>query len=161
MTDGDYFPAEPALAGECDLLVGMDTPVFPERTQTINLRTEVPGPPPYSSYLSYDPRVAEAGARWVWSKNEYIVCLPRETNEYHSRQVGDRSPKKLNRVRATQSPAFSAIYGLWLENKRSTVVGPVHTKYKVGPGGIELRRFHLSSPAQAARKPPLCTIPLL
>ena len=41
--DGGYFPfpAESALAGQCDLLVDANGTIFPDHDQTINLRIEV------------------------------------------------------------------------------------------------------------------------
>jgi len=39
--DGGYFPAELALAGQCDLLVDANGAVFPDHNQTINMRIEV------------------------------------------------------------------------------------------------------------------------
>ena len=39
--NGGYFPAELALAGQCDLLVDANGTVFTDHNQTINLRIEV------------------------------------------------------------------------------------------------------------------------
>lgn len=43
MADGKPFPAELALAGQCELLVDKDREAFTEQPQTINLRIEWPG----------------------------------------------------------------------------------------------------------------------
>lgn len=40
---GGHFPAELALTGQCNLLVDGDSEAFTDRSQTINLRTEVIG----------------------------------------------------------------------------------------------------------------------
>jgi len=42
-TDGGYFPAELALAGQYNLLVDGNGAVFTEQNHTINLRIEVQG----------------------------------------------------------------------------------------------------------------------
>ena len=43
MTDGNFFPARLAFAGQFDLLVDGGGLVFPERNHTIHLRIEVVG----------------------------------------------------------------------------------------------------------------------
>jgi len=74
MRDGKCFPAERALAGNCDHLVDGGGVFFTEKKQTINLRIEV-----FDSFvvpeLSADPVSASivAGVRWMGRPGEHSV----------------------------------------------------------------------------------------
>ena len=66
MPNGDYFPAEDALAGRFDLLVDGTGAVFTDQSQTINMQIEVSGPfvtPVAITHLISTDTVA--GIRWV------------------------------------------------------------------------------------------------
>jgi hypothetical protein len=73
MTYCTDFPAELALIGRCEDLVGGDTPVFTEAVQTINLRIEVLDLLPFTIYLSSNFLVEVAGLRRMGNAGKHLA----------------------------------------------------------------------------------------
>ena len=72
--DGGHFPAELALAAQCDSLVDGRSEAFIEQSHTINLRIEVIGLCVVPQAIVYPISTSTvAGVRWMGSAGEYRI----------------------------------------------------------------------------------------